>query len=404
MDVKEALNTLIKGTDRIVSEESLLDKLTTSQKTGKPLRAKLGIDVSGPDIHLGFAVVLRKLRQFQDLGHTAVLIIGDFTGSIGDPTGRSKTRPQLTDEEIKKNMARYKEQVFKILIPSKTEFRYNSEWSNPLTSRDIISLGAKYTVARILEREDFSERLKQGLPLYMHEILYPLFQGYDSVAVKADIELGGADQYWNLLVGRELQREFNQEPQVVMTMPLLEGIDGKLKMSKSYNNYVGIAEPAKEIFGKIMSIPDEMIVKYFQLCTNLSENDIKTIEQEIKSGKNPKIYKEQLGQELVKLYYSEQVAKEVKNEFDLVFSLKQNPVEIDDYNIPEDSMNIVELLMSAKLMPSKSEARRKILEGAIEIDGKKIKDINYQVELREPAVLKVGKRTFRTLIPKDFIG
>ena len=399
MDVKETLNILNKGTDRIVSEESLLDKLTTSQKTGKPLRAKLGIDVSGPDIHLGFAVVLRKLRQFQDLGHTAVLIIGDFTGSIGDPTGRSKTRPQLTDEEIKKNMARYKEQVFKILIPSKTEFRYNSEWSNPLTSRDIISLGAKYTVARILEREDFSERLKQGLPLYMHEILYPLFQGYDSVAVKADIELGGADQYWNLLVGRELQREFNQEPQVVMTMPLLEGIDGKLKMSKSYNNYVGIAEPAKEIFGKTMSIPDEMIVKYFQLCTNLSENDIKAIEQEIKFGKNPKIYKEKLGEEIVTLYYSKETAEAVSKEFEEVFKLKKLPQEIEEFVSPSNKINIVELLVLTKLLPSKSEARRKITEGAIEIDEERIKDTYFELQINSPKILKVGKRKFCRILP-----
>jgi len=399
MDVKEALNTLIKGTDRIISEEGLLEKLTKSQKTGKPLRAKLGIDVSGPDIHLGFAVVLRKLRQFQELGHTAVLIIGDFTGSIGDPTGRSKTRPQLTDEEIKKNMARYKEQVFKILIPSKTEFRYNSEWSNPLTSRDIISLGAKYTVARILEREDFSERLKQGLPLYMHEILYPLFQGYDSVAVKADIELGGSDQYWNLLVGRELQREFNQEPQVVMTMPLLEGIDGKLKMSKSYNNYVGIAEPAKEIFGKTMSIPDEMIVKYFQLCTNLSENDIKAIEQEIKSGKNPKIYKEKLGEEIVTLYYSKETAEAVSKEFEEVFKLKKLPQEIEEFVSPSNKINIVELLVLTKLLPSKSEARRKITEGAIEIDEERIKDTYFELQINRPKILKVGKRKFCRILP-----
>lgn len=320
MDLKEIFNALAKGTDKITSETELLAKLKHSQETQKPLRVKLGIDVSGPDIHLGFAVVLRKLQQFQDFGHTAILIIGDFTGSIGDPTGRSKTRPQLTEQEIKENMARYKEQIFKILIPDKTEFRYNSEWSNPLTSRDIIGLASKYTVARILEREDFNGRLKQGQPLFVHEILYPLFQGYDSVAVKADIELGGADQYWNLLVGRELQREFGQEPQVVITMPLLEGTDGKLKMSKSYNNYIGIAEPAKEIFGKTMSIPDEMIVKYFQLCTNLSDREIKTIETEIKSGQNPKIYKEKLGKEIVKIYYDDETAEVVSKEFEAIFN------------------------------------------------------------------------------------
>jgi tyrosyl-tRNA synthetase len=400
MQVKRTLEILKKGTDRIISEDGLLEKLISSQKDGKPLRAKLGIDASGPDIHLGFAVVLRKLRQFQDLGHTAVLIIGDFTGSIGDPTGRSKTRPQLSDEQIKENMARYKEQVFKILKPDQTEFRYNSEWSNPLTSKDIISLGAKYTVARILEREDFSERLKQGVPLYMHEILYPLFQGYDSVAVKADIELGGADQYWNLLVGRELQREFNQEPQIVMTMPLLEGTDGKLKMSKSYNNYIGIAEPPKEIFGKIMSIPDEMIVKYFQLCTDLTEEEIKTIEKEMKAGQNPKNYKERLGKEIIKMYYSKADADTAGKEFELIFKHKQIPEDIEEFVAPSSKVNIVDLLVMTKLMPSKSEARRKILEGAVELDSKRIKDIYFEVIIESPRILKVGKRKFARVIPK----
>ena len=401
MDLKNTLAALAQGTDKITSENELLAKLTHSQETGNPLRVKLGIDVSGPDIHLGFAVVLRKLRQFQDFGHTAVLIIGDFTGKIGDPTGRSKTRPQLTEQEIKRNMARYKEQVFKILIPEKTEFKYNSEWSNPLTSRDLINLGSKYTVARILEREDFSERLKQGLPLYIHEILYPLFQGYDSVAVKADIELGGADQYWNLLVGRELQREFNQGPQVVITMPLLEGTDGKLKMSKSYNNYIGIAEPVKEIFGKIMSIPDEMIIKYFQLCTNLSETEIKQIDAEMKSGKNPKIYKERLGKEIVSLYYSNEDAEIVSKEFDEVFKQKKIPQDIMEFVSPSNKINIVELLVLTKLLPSKSEARRKITEGAVEIDGEKIKDINFELIIEKPLIIKVGKRKFCRILPPE---
>lgn len=400
MDLKQILTALAKGTDKITSEEELLAKLKRSQDTHKPLRVKLGIDASGPDIHLGFAVVLRKLRQFQDFGHTAVLIIGDFTGSIGDPTGRSKTRPQLTEQEIKNNMARYQEQVFKILKPAQTEFRYNSEWSNPLTGRDIINLASKYTLARIIEREDFSARLKQGIPLHMHEILYPLFQGYDSVAVKSDIELGGADQYWNLLVGRELQREFGQEPQVVITMPLLEGTDGKLKMSKSYNNYIGIAEPAKEIFGKTMSIPDEMIIKYFQLCTDLSESEIKQIESEMKSGKNPKIYKERLGQELVRLYHSQQEAEKVSKEFNEVFKQKQIPQNIDEFVAPTKKINIVELLVLSKLMPSKSEARRKIAEGAVEIDGEKIKDIYFELMVESPKVLKVGKRKFCRVIPQ----
>lgn len=401
MKPAEALQILIKNTDRVVSEEALLAKLEASEKNHKPLRVKLGIDASGPDIHLGFAVVLRKLRHYQDLGHTAVLIIGDFTGSIGDPTGRSKTRPQLSEAQIQQNMARYREQVFKILKPEQTEFRYNSEWSNPLTSKDIIKLGAKYTVARILEREDFATRLQQGIPLYIHEILYPLFQGYDSVVVQADVELGGADQYWNLLVGRELQREFGQEPQVVMTMPLLEGTDGKLKMSKSYNNYIGIAEAPNEIFGKIMSIPDELIVKYFQLCTNLDDKEINHIAQAIKKGENPKFYKERLGKEIIKLYYNEAAAETAAKEFEAVFKLKQIPTDIPEFKVPTNSINIVDLLVMSKLMPSKSEARRKIQEGAIEIDGVRIQDIYYNLEINSPKVIKAGKRKFCRILPSQ---
>lgn len=401
MKPTEVLQILMKNTDRVVSEEALLAKLEASEKNHKPLRVKLGIDASGPDIHLGFAVVLRKLRQYQDLGHTAVLIIGDFTGSIGDPTGRSKTRPQLSEAQIQQNMARYREQVFKILKPEQTEFRYNSEWSNPLTSKDIIKLGAKYTVARILEREDFATRLKQGIPLYIHEILYPLFQGYDSVVVQADVELGGADQYWNLLVGRELQREFGQEPQVVMTMPLLEGTDGKLKMSKSYNNYIGIAEAPNEIFGKIMSIPDELIVKYFQLCTNLDDKEINHIAEAIKNGENPKFYKERLGKEIIKLYYNEAVADTAAKEFEAVFKLKQIPTNIPEYKVTTNSINIVDLLVMSGLMPSKSEARRKIQEGAIEIDGVRIQDIYSNLKIDSPKIIKAGKRKFCRILPSQ---
>ena len=279
-----AASPLLRGIDRLETEAELTAKLEKSQKTGKPLRVKLGIDASGPDIHLGFAVPLRKLRQFQDAGHLAVLIIGDFTGSIGDPSGRSKTRPQLTDEQIKANMERYKEQVFKILLPDRTEFRYNSEWSKPMGGADIIKLAAKYTVARLIEREDFKKRLAAGDPIHVHELLYPLFQGYDSVAVKADIELGGADQYWNLLVGRELQREFGQEPQIVLTMPLLVGLDGVQKMSKSYGNYVGITDSPREMFGKLMSLPAALILNYLELCTDRPEPDIAAFKQRLSAG------------------------------------------------------------------------------------------------------------------------
>ncbi|MEO0115724.1 MAG: tyrosine--tRNA ligase, partial [candidate division WOR-3 bacterium] len=349
MDLSETLNLLKQRTNQIVTETELLQKLQTAQREKRPLKVKLGIDASGPDIHLGFAVVLRKLRQFQDLGHTAVLIVGDFTGKIGDPTGRSKTRPQLNDEQIKKNIEHYKEQIFKILIPERTEFRYNSEWSNALTSQDLINIAAKYTVARIIERDDFASRLKQGIPIYLHEILYPLFQGYDSVAVKADIELGGADQYWNLLVGRELQREFGQEPQVIITMPLLEGTDGKLKMSKSYNNYIGIAEPPNEIYGKTMSIPDTMILKYFQLATDYTDSEIRAIEKRLAEGENPKNLKSLLAKEIVKMYHSAEAAELAEKEFEKVFRHKLVPSEIPEFVLKEPKINIVELLVRAKL-------------------------------------------------------
>ena len=399
MHPQEIINKLKFRTHEIVNEAELLLKLEKGQKENRPLKVKLGIDASGPDIHLGFAVVLRKLRQFQDLGHTAVLIVGDFTGKIGDPSGRSKTRPQLTDTQVKSNVERYKEQIFKILIPERAEFRFNSEWSDPLTGRDLIDIASKYTVARIIEREDFAQRLKQGLPIYMHEILYPLFQGYDSVAVKADIELGGADQYWNLLVGRELQREFNQEPQVIMTMPLLEGTDGKLKMSKSYDNYIGIAEPPNEIYGKTMSIPDSMIVKYFQLATNYTDTEIKEVEKQLKAGENPKNLKSQLAKEIVKIYYSANAAESAVQEFEKVFKNKSLPTDIEEYILKEKQVKLTELIVKTKLLSSKSEARRKINEGAIYINDERQTDPNFEIIIDEPIILKVGKRKFLKIIP-----
>lgn len=398
IDPKEILRELKHRTQTIVSESELLTKLEKAQKANRRLRVKLGIDASGPDIHLGFAVVLRKLRQFQDFGHTAVLIVGDFTGKIGDPSGRSKTRPQLTDEQVKKNVERYKEQIFKILDPTRTEFRFNSEWSDTLTSRDVIAIAAKYTVARIIEREDFAQRLKQGLPIYMHEALYPLFQGYDSVAVKADIELGGADQYWNLLVGRELQREFGQEPQVVITMPLLEGTDGKLKMSKSYNNYIGISEPPNEIYGKTMSIPDAMILKYFQLATDYTDAQIKELERRLKAGENPKPIKSELAKTIVQMYYSADAAAAAEKEFEKIFKHKSVPTEIETFILSERKINLVDLLVKSKLLPSKSEARRKIKAGAIYIDDVRQIDFNSEIILDEPIILKVGKRKFLRII------
>lgn len=396
--MKDSIAALLRGIDRLETEAELGRKLAQSEATGRPLRVKLGIDASGPDIHLGFAVPLRKLRQFQDAGHLAVLIIGDFTGKIGDPTGRSKTRPQLSDEQIRANMERYKEQVFRILDPARCEFRYNSEWCEPLGGSDVIKLASKYTVARLVERDDFRKRLDGGIPVHVHELLYPLFQGYDSVAVRSDIELGGADQYWNLLVGRELQREFGLEPQVVMTMPLLVGLDGVQKMSKSYGNYVGITDSPREMFGKLMSIPDSLIVNYLTLCTGRSESEVKEIERRIAAGDNPRDHKAQLARDVIAIYHSTAAADEAAAEFGRIFREKQVPEEMPEQAVPPAGQNIVELLVAAGVFSSKSEARRKLAEGAVHIGDERVSDPALVVRVSGPVVLKAGKRRFVRLV------
>ncbi len=396
MEPEKQFELMKNNTAEIISAEELLKKL----KRRKPLRVKLGIDPSAPEIHLGISVQLRKLKQFQELGHTVVLVVGDFTGMIGDPSGVSKTRPKLTREQVKKNMARYREQIFKILDPKKTEFTYNSKWLGALSIYDFIEIAAKYTVARILERDDFSIRLKEGIPVYMHEIMYPLFQAYDSVAVKADIELGGTDQKFNLLVGRELMREFNMEPQVVMTLPILEGTDGVRKMSKSYGNYIGITENAKEMFGKVMSIPDELIIKYFELTTDAFPNKIEEYRKGLKDGSiNPRDAKFDLAKTIVRMYHSAQAAEEAASEFEKVFTKKELPTELKEFKLEAKELNIVDLLVKTNLMPSRAEAKRKIKEGAIDIDGNTIKDINYTIKLSKPIVVKAGKHKFLKIIP-----
>jgi tyrosyl-tRNA synthetase len=391
---------LLRGIDRLETEGELSARLERSAKTGKPLRVKLGIDASGPDIHLGFAVPLRKLRQFQDAGHVAVLIVGDFTGRIGDPTGRSKTRPQLTDAQIQENLKRYREQAFKILLPDRCEFRHNSEWSDPLTGRELVTIASRYTVARIIEREDFRARLKEGIPIHMHELLYPLFQGYDSVAVEADVELGGADQYWNLLVGRELQREFGQEPQVVMTMPLLVGLDGTQKMSKSYDNYVGITESPEQMFGKLMSIPDSLIMNYFRLCTDRIDSELAEVERRL-SSENPRNIKAELARDVIAIYHSAADAERAAQEFDKVFRDKGVPEDMPEFRVPKEGVNIIALVVQAGLLPSKSEARRKLQEGAFYLDAERVVDPELLVKVESsPRVLKVGKRRFLRLLPR----
>ncbi len=391
MEVEKQLQIIKSNVAEIISEEELVKKL----KKKRHLRIKLGIDPSGSEIHLGFSVVLRKLRQLQDLGHTAVIIVGDFTGMIGDPTGLSKTRPKLSREQIKKNMAKYKEQILRILNPEHTEFTYNSEWLGSLTMFDFIELASKYTVARILERDDFSQRLKQGIPVYMHEIIYPLCQGYDSVAIKADIELGGTDQKFNLLVGRELMREFNLEPQVVMTLPILEGTDGVRKMSKSFGNYIGITEPPAEMFGKIMSIPDELIIKYFELTTDAFPHRIEEYRTALREGSiNPRDVKFELAKTIVRMYHSARAAQKAADDFERTFKKKGVPKHIKEYISKKKEMGIVDLLVESGLMHSRSEAKRKIREGAIDIDGKSVKDIGLKIKLQKPIIIKAGKHRF----------
>lgn len=397
MKVSETIGILTAGCKDIVTPEELTARLELAEKEQRPLRVKLGIDASGPDIHLGFAVVLHKLRQFQDCGHTAVLIVGDFTGMIGDPSGRSKTRPQLTPEQIQANLARYREQIFKILNPAATEFVYNSSWSDPLTARQIIALAAKLTLARIIEREDFRRRLSQGVPLGLHEVLYPLFQAYDSVAVRADVELGGEDQYWNLLVGRDLQREIGQLPQIVMTVPLLEGLDGKLKMSKSYGNYIGIAESPREIYGKTMSLPDELLLRYFELAAFWTPEECQKVAAALQRGDNPRDWKARLARELVTRYHSAEAAQAAEQEFNAIFRDHQPPSEMPEYQLTT-RQGLIEIIVAAGLLPSRSEARRKMAEGAVYLDGQRVSDPQLELEPGATRILKIGKRKFCRII------
>ncbi|MBE0431895.1 tyrosine--tRNA ligase [candidate division WOR-3 bacterium] len=391
MDADKQLEIIKAGIAELISEKELLHKL----KAKRRLRVKLGIDPSGPEIHIGFSVVLRKLRQFQDLGHTAVMVVGDFTGMIGDPSGVSKTRPKLTKQQVQKNMVKYKEQIFRILDPQRTEFVLNSKWLGALSMYDLVELASKYTVARILERDDFSQRLKDGLPVYMHEILYPLCQGYDSVAIKSDVELGGTDQKFNLLVGRELMRESSMEPQVVLMMPILEGLDGIRKMSKSFNNYIGITETPKQMLGKIMSLPDELIVKYFRLATDAFPHRVEEYHMALEDGSmNPRDAKLDLAKTLVRMYHSAQAAQKTAEDFQRVFTQRELPEKIDEHKVAKASMSIVDLLVECKLMSSRGEAKRKIREGAIDVDGVRIDDINYVVDLKQPVVLRAGKHKF----------
>lgn len=393
LPASEQLKILSRGVVEIIPEEELKEKLERSIKENRPLRIKMGADPSAPDLHLGHSVPLRKLRQFQDLGHEVYFLIGDFTGMIGDPTGKSSTRKRLTREEVLQNAETYKRQIFKILDPSKTNVVFNSSWCEKMYFADVLDLTSRYTVARMLERDDFFKRYKENKPISLIEFMYPLIQGYDSVVLKADVEIGGTDQKFNLLVGRELQKEYGQTPQIVMTLPLLEGTDGVNKMSKSLGNYIGISEPPDQMFGKTMSIPDNLIIKYFELLTDVPLEKIKEYEKKMKEGENPRDYKVLLAKTLVAQYYDNLTAERAFAEFERVFKEKGLPDEMEEFLVP-GSMKIIDILLEAKVLPSKSEVRRMLQQNAVYVNGERINDENYIISSGTETIIKVGKRKF----------
>lgn len=401
--VNEQMDIIRRGTSEIIPEEELVVKLERSYKSGEPLIIKLGCDPSRPDLHIGHSVVLRKLAQFQSIGHQAVLIIGDFTGMIGDPTGRSATRPALSLNETREHGKSYFEQASKILDAEKTRIVYNSEWLGTMTFEDVIRLASKYTVARMLERDDFTKRYKNGEPISVHEFLYPLAQAMDSVAIKSDVELGGTDQKFNLLVGRDIQRESGMEPQVILTMPLLVGTDGVEKMSKSYGNYIGISESPREIYGKTLSISDDLIYTYFELVTNIGSGELASIKAELQDPQtNPRNLKRRLAREIVTLYHSSDDAVMAEEEFDRIFIKKELPDDIPLYEWEYSSadINITELIAKVNLAPSKSEARRLVQQGGVTFNNEKISDPSAVIKIEKDNILKVGKRKFLKIIIK----
>jgi len=400
MTIDEQMAYLTKGSVDVIRAEDLKAKLERSAKTGKPLRIKLGADPTAPDIHIGHTVVIRKLKAFQELGHTVIFLIGDFTGSIGDPSGKNVTRPPLSREEIDANAETYKTQIFKLLDPEKTEIRFNSEWMDKFNAADFVKLTSKVTVKQILERDDFEKRLAENRPISLHELLYPLVQGYDSVALEADVELGGTDQKFNLLMGRNLQREFGQEPQVIMTTPLLEGLDGVNKMSKSLNNYIGIDEAPNEMFGKVMSISDELMWRYYELMTDLTPEQISELRKKCDAGEmNPRNVKVELAKSIITDFHSSEAAAEAEEEFNRRFVEKEIPDDIEEASFAAGGYKIAELLVETGLTSSKGEARRLIEQGGVRINGEKASNTNEEVTIGgEPTLLQVGKRKFLKIV------
>jgi len=395
IEINEALTLIKRGIDELLIESELIERL----KSGRTLRIKAGFDPTAPDLHLGHTVLINKLRHFQELGHQVLFLIGDFTGRIGDPSGKNTTRPPLSTEQVLENARTYQEQVFKILDPEKTEICFNSRWMEALSAADMIRLASSYTVARMLERDDFAKRYAGEQPIAIHEFLYPLCQGYDSVAMKADLEMGGTDQKFNLLVGRELQKHYGQQPQCVLTVPLLVGLDGVNKMSKSLGNYIGIAEPAREIFGKTMSVSDELMWRYFELLSFRPMSEIEQFQREVEQGRNPRDVKVLLAQELVSRFYDKKTAEETLTEFEMRFRQGVLPQDLPEVQVAVGAgASIVQVLKQAGLTGSTSEAMRMITQGAVKLNGERIEDRDLLLKPGQTVVLQVGKRRFASVV------
>ena len=403
MDIDDTIKIMLKGAADHTAINEIKDKLKKIEEEKRPMRIKLGLDPSAPDIHIGHAVVLRKMKQLQDLGHQVIIIIGDFTGMIGDPTGKSKARNQLSREQVEKNAKTYQEQIFKILNPEQTTVKYNSEWLGKMDFRDVIELCAKCTVARILERDDFKNRYETGKPISVHEFFYPLMQAYDSVQIKADLELGGTDQTFNVLMGRNIQKDFGQEPQITMFMPLLEGTDGVEKMSKSLGNYIGINEDAATMYTKVMKVPDELIIKYYELCTDVHPDDIDKVKARLEAGENPRDIKMELAKEITRLYHTEDEANKAEESFKSAFQQQVAPEDTPELELTiSDNLGfaLVDAIMSSGKYSSKGEIKRLFAQSAVRINGDKVTDLNSITSIENETILQIGKGNFYRIITK----
>ena len=401
MDIDNTLKIMLKGTAAHTEKEEIIEKLKSVEKENRPLRIKLGLDPSAPDIHIGHAVVLRKIKQLQDLGHEAIIIIGDFTGMIGDPTGKSKTRKQLTREQVEENAKTYMEQIFKVLDPNKTTVKFNSEWLGKMTFRDVIDLSSKCTVARMLERDDFKNRYESNQPIAVHEFFYPLMQAYDSVAIKADLELGGTDQTFNILMGRNIQKDFGLEPQITLFMPIIEGLDGVNKMSKSLGNYIGVNEDANTMFEKVMKVPDNLIIKYYELCTDIHPDEIEKVKQRLESGENPKNIKMELAYIITELYHTKEETEKAKEHFITAYTEQKVPEDIPELKINKENdiaNEILDAILSTGKYQSKGEIKRLFSQGAVKLNGEKVTDYKQIALSNEENILQIGKGNYYKLV------